>query len=83
MGWFSKIEQPLVRGASIRLWRLFCDVELAEARESRFASLHDCFIRELKDGARPFDPDPDVAGQPLRCDRRRLRPDRRRPALSR
>jgi phosphatidylserine decarboxylase len=66
MGWFSRIEQPLVRGASIRLWRLFCDVELGEARKERFASLHDCFVRELREGARPFDPDLNVVASP--CD---------------
>ena len=35
--------------------------------------MHDCFTRELKDGARPIDPDPIDPGQPLRCHRRRLR----------
>ena len=55
MGWFSKIEQPLVRDLSIALWRLFSDLDLSEAQEDRFTSLHDCFIRELKDGARPVD----------------------------
>jgi phosphatidylserine decarboxylase len=28
--------------------------------------MHDCFVRELKDGARPIDPDPDVLVSP--CD---------------
>ena len=58
MGWFSKIEQPLVRDASIGLWRLFSDLDLSEAKKTKFTSLHDCFTRELKDGARPIDPDP-------------------------
>src|ERR1700754_875746 len=66
VGWFSKIEQPLVRDASIRLWRLFSDLDLSEARQTRFKSLHDCFIRELKAGARPVDPDPAVLTSP--CD---------------
>jgi phosphatidylserine decarboxylase len=66
MGWFSKIEQPLVRDLSIATWRLFCDVDLSEARKARFRSLHDCFIRELRDGARPLDPDPAVLVSP--CD---------------
>jgi phosphatidylserine decarboxylase len=64
MGWFSKIEQPLVRDASIALWRLFSDLDLSEARKTRFASLHDCFIRELKDGARPVDGDPAIVVSP-------------------
>jgi phosphatidylserine decarboxylase len=66
MGWFSRIEQPLVRDLSIGLWRLFADLDLDEAKKSRFASLHECFIRELKDGARTIDADPSVLTSP--CD---------------
>ena len=66
MGWFSKIEQPLIRDLSIATWRLFADLHLEEARKERFTSLHDCFIRELKPGARPTDPDPAVLTSP--CD---------------
>jgi phosphatidylserine decarboxylase len=66
MGWFSRIEQPLVRDASLALWRAFADLNLHEARKTRFASLHDCFIRELREGARPAVPDPDVFASP--CD---------------
>jgi phosphatidylserine decarboxylase len=58
MGWLSRIENPLVCGASIALWRLFSDLDLSEAKETRFKSVHDCFTRELRDGARPIDPDP-------------------------
>ena len=55
-GWFSRIEQPLVRDASIALWRAFAGgLDLSDARKTRFDSLHDCFIRELRDGARPID----------------------------
>ena len=54
-GWLSQIEQPLVRDLSIGVWRLFADLDLSEAREQRFRSLHDCFIRRLKDGVRPID----------------------------
>ncbi len=66
MGWFSRIEQPLVRAASIAIWRWFCDVDLSDAAKTRFASLHDCFVRELKDGARPAAPDPRLLVSP--CD---------------
>ena len=66
MGWFSKIRNPLVCRASIAIWRLFTDLDLSDARESRFASLHDCFTRELRPGARPADADPDVLASP--CD---------------
>jgi phosphatidylserine decarboxylase len=55
IGWFSRIEHPLVRDLSIAAWRLFADLDLSEARKEQFNSLHDCFIRELKDGVRPID----------------------------
>jgi phosphatidylserine decarboxylase len=66
VGWFSKIEQPLVRDTSIGLWRLFSGLDLSEAKTTRFRSMHECFIRELKEGARPVDPDPNVLVSP--CD---------------
>ena len=55
IGWFSRIEHPLVRDASIGIWRLFADLDLRDARTTQFKSLHDCFIRELQEGARPID----------------------------
>jgi phosphatidylserine decarboxylase len=64
MGRFSKIENPLVRDASIGLWRLFSDLDLSEAKKTQFTSLHDCFTRELKPGSRPVDPDPNVVVSP-------------------
>ena len=66
-GRFSRIENRWVRDASIAVWRR-CAPELAldEARKERFESLHDCFIRELKPGARPIDPRPEVVTSP--CD---------------
>jgi phosphatidylserine decarboxylase len=67
MGWFSRIESPLLCRASIAAWRLFApDLDLSDAKKARFSSLHDCFIRELKEGARPADPDPAVVVSP--CD---------------
>jgi len=66
MGWFSQIEQPLVRDASIGVWRLFSDLDLSEAKKTEFKSMHDCFVRELKDGARSVDADPAVLVSP--CD---------------
>src|SRR5262245_61810035 len=55
-GWFCRIEQPFVRDLSIRVWA-WCagDLRLHEAKKASFSSLHDCFIRELKPGARPID----------------------------
>jgi phosphatidylserine decarboxylase len=64
IGWFSKIEQPLVRDLSIACWRLFSDLDLSEARKAEFKSLHDCFTRELKPGLRPYDPDPAIVASP-------------------
>jgi phosphatidylserine decarboxylase len=64
MGCFSKIENPYVCAASIALWRLFSDLDLSEAKKTEFKSLHDCFTRELKEGLRPFDPDPAIVTSP-------------------
>jgi phosphatidylserine decarboxylase len=64
MGWFSKIEQPLIRDFSIACWRLFSDLDLSEAKATRFKSLHDCFTRELRPGLRPPDPDPSIVVSP-------------------
>jgi phosphatidylserine decarboxylase len=66
IGWFSQIEQPLIRDLSIATWRLFSDLDLSEAKKTEFKSLHDCFIRELKDGARPIDGAADILVSP--CD---------------
>jgi phosphatidylserine decarboxylase len=64
MGWFSELRHPWISRPSIALWQVFCDLDLHEARESRFASLHDAFIRELKPGARSIDPRPEVLTSP-------------------
>jgi phosphatidylserine decarboxylase len=66
MGWFSQIRHPLLCRASIAVWRLFTDLDLSEARQQRFASLHECFTRRLVEGARPIDPDAAVVTSP--CD---------------
>ena len=66
VGWLAQIRQPLVRDVSMWAWRLFSDLDLSDARKTRFDSLHDCFVRELKPGARPVDPDAGVMVSP--CD---------------
>jgi phosphatidylserine decarboxylase len=66
VGWFSKIEQPIIRDLSIGLWRFFSGLDLSEAKKLHFRSMHDCFIRELKDGMRPVDRDPRILVSP--CD---------------
>jgi phosphatidylserine decarboxylase len=64
MGWFARIEQPLVRDASIAVWRFFSGLDLSDAKKARFTSMHDCFTRELRAGARSIDADPDVLASP-------------------
>ncbi len=64
MGWFSQIEQPLVRDASIAVWKFFTDLDLREAEKTQFTSLHDCFTRALRDGMRPLAMDPAVLTSP-------------------
>jgi phosphatidylserine decarboxylase len=65
-GWFSRIEQPLVRDISIDVWRFFSDLDLSEASTTQFRSLHDCFTRRLKPGVRPINADPKILVSP--CD---------------
>jgi phosphatidylserine decarboxylase len=66
MGWFSRIELPWIRASSIAIWRFLADVDLSDARQTRFRSLHECFTRELKPDARPVDADQKVLVSP--CD---------------
>ena len=66
MGWFSRIEQPLVRDVSLLVWGLFSDLDLSDAQQTRFRSLHDCFTRALQPGARPVELDPTILVSP--CD---------------
>jgi len=66
IGWLSRIENRWVCAACIALWRQFSDLDLSDAKLSRFSSLRDCFTRELKDGARPIDAHPSVLASP--CD---------------
>jgi phosphatidylserine decarboxylase len=66
MGWFSKRREAPVRRLSMAVWRACTELDLSDAKKARFDSLHDCFTRELKPGARPFDLDPAVLASP--CD---------------
>lgn len=69
VGWFSRIESPLLARIAITVWRLFVDdLDLSDAKkpERAFTSLHDCFVRELKPGARPIDGTTDTVISP--CD---------------
>jgi phosphatidylserine decarboxylase len=64
MGWFSHLENPLLARVAIGVWRRFSDLDLRESRTDRFRSLHACFTRELKPGARPVDADPRIVTSP-------------------
>jgi phosphatidylserine decarboxylase len=66
VGRLSRIEQAWFCAGAIAFWRMFSDLDLSEAKKTRFKSLHDCFTRELKEGARPIDGDPSVLASP--CD---------------
>jgi len=66
IGRLSRIENRWVAAACIAVWRRFSDLDLSDARQTRFMSLKDCFTRELQPGARPIDPDPSVLTSP--CD---------------
>ena len=66
MGWFSKIEHPAVRWLSIGAWKQFAQLDLSDAYKQYFTSLHDCFTRELVEGARTIDMTEGVMTSP--CD---------------
>jgi phosphatidylserine decarboxylase len=66
MGRISRIRSPLFTRAAIAVWRLFTELDLREAKQQRFESIHACFTRELRDGARPIDPRAEVLTSP--CD---------------
>jgi len=66
MGWWSQIRHPWVVKTSMAVWRLFSDLDLSDAKHTQFDSLHACFTRELKPGARVVNPDPALMTSP--CD---------------
>jgi phosphatidylserine decarboxylase len=66
MGWWSQIRNPWVVRLSLAVWRQFSDLDLSDARQKHFASLHECFTRELRPGARTIDTRPEVMSSP--CD---------------
>jgi len=66
MGWWSQIRNPWVVRFSLAVWRQFSDLDLSDARQQEFASLHECFTRELRPGARTVDTRTEVMSSP--CD---------------
>ncbi len=67
VGRLSRIENEWFARLCIGIWRLFDrDLDLTEAKRTRYRSMRDCFTRELKEGARPIHEDPAVVVSP--CD---------------
>jgi len=66
IGWFSQIENPLVAFVSIKVWQFFSALDLSEAKEKHFKSMHACFTRELKPNARTINMDTQYLVSP--CD---------------
>lgn len=66
-GRFSRIRSRTLTRLVIAVWRRFADdLRLDEAESDAFESLHECFTRRLRPGARPPDPRPEVLISP--CD---------------
>ena len=63
-GRFSKIRSRWLTRLSIAVWRWFTPLDLSDARDARFDSLHDCFTRALRPGARAIDTRRDVLASP-------------------
>ncbi|MCR2747672.1 archaetidylserine decarboxylase [Limnobacter parvus] len=53
MGKISKIKYPWFAQPALWVWRKCADLSLHEAQKQQFNSIHDCFTRALKPGARP------------------------------
>ncbi|MEK8050063.1 archaetidylserine decarboxylase [Ideonella sp. DXS22W] len=66
VGWYSRIRSPWLTRLSIWVWRRFTELDLREAKQQQFDSLHACFTRELKPGARHVDVRDDIFASP--CD---------------
>jgi len=67
VGRFSRIRNRPLTKLTLAAWKWFADdLRLEEARTTDFASLHECFIRELRPGARPIDDTPGTLVSP--CD---------------
>ena len=62
----SRWRNPHFARAAIALWQRLGGLDLSEAKPARYASIHECFTRELVAGARPIDRDALVLASP--CD---------------
>jgi len=66
-GRFSRIRNRTLTRLAIGVWQRFADdLRLDEAENDDFESLHQCFTRRLRPGARRLDPRPEIAISP--CD---------------
>jgi len=66
MGRLSRIRSRRLTKIAVDVWNLFDDLRLDEAKTQDFVSIRDCFVRELRDGARAIDPNPHIVTSP--CD---------------
>ena len=66
MGRVSRIRGERFTRLAIAVWRLFTELDLSDAKLHRFDSIHACFTRELREGARCFDARPEILASP--CD---------------
>ncbi len=66
-GKISHFQNRLFVKLSLYLWQVFSSgLDLSEAKEKNFKSIHQCFIRELKPGLRKIDLNPEYLTSP--CD---------------
>ena len=66
-GWYARIESPALTRLSLAVWsQLAGDLHLEECERQQFVSVHDCFTRKLREGARHIAPDADTVVSP--CD---------------
>lgn len=66
MGRVCRIENAAFTRVALWLWQRFGGLDLADCPRREFRSIHDCFTREIRPGARPLDPDPGAVLSP--CD---------------
>lgn len=66
MGRVSRWRHPGFVKPALWLWQRWGRLNLQEAVPGPYASIHDCFVRALRPGARPIDTDPSIWCSP--CD---------------
>jgi phosphatidylserine decarboxylase len=66
VGRLSRVANPWVVASGLALWRLSTDLDLSEAKEQKFRTLREVFIRELREGSRTIAAAPNMLVSP--CD---------------